>query len=73
MIQLEALFEGEVSTGEDPAQGELQHSQSTLQLIIQHLDRGTHKIRGELSPTLLPLLAGPGESGLTPEYGLWSS
>lgn len=34
VIQLEALFKGEVSTGEDLAQGELQHSQSTLQLIV---------------------------------------
>lgn len=40
MIQLEALFKGEVSAGEDLAQGKLQHPQSTLQLIIQHLGMG---------------------------------
>lgn len=40
VIQLEALFKGEVSTGEDLAQGKLQHPQSTLQLIIQHLGMG---------------------------------
>lgn len=34
VIQLEALFKGEVGTGEDLAQGELQHSQSTLHLIV---------------------------------------
>lgn len=47
MIQLEALLKGEVGTGEDLAQRKLQHSQSALQVIIQHLGSGPVTKPGE--------------------------
>jgi hypothetical protein len=37
VAQLEALLKGEVGTGEDLTQGHVQHSQSTILVIIQHL------------------------------------
>lgn len=55
VIQLEALLKGEVGTGEDLAQRKLQHSQSALQVIIQHLGSGPVTNQGRAEPTMLPL------------------
>lgn len=49
MVQLEALLQGEVCVGQNPAQRELQHSQSTLLVIIEHL--GSVPVTKQPGPT----------------------
>lgn len=68
MIQLEALLKGEVSTGEDLAQGKLQHPQSTLQVVIQHLGSGPARVRGELGPQCYHCLLVLASLGLLNKY-----
>lgn len=72
MVQLKSLLEGEVCTGENLAQGELQHPQSILLVIVKHLGRGQSQNNSVTKPHRHQHHAGPLVNVYCAFIGLWS-
>lgn len=72
MVQLKSLLEGEVCTGENLAQGELQHPQGILLVIVKHLGRGQSQNNSVTKPHRHQHHAGPLVNMYCAFIGLWS-